>query len=247
MSADGRALLAAILANPDADGPRLMFADWLQEQTSDPHLVWLGEFIASQLAGVMHTGPVLTDTIVGHAALRVDGYGVYLHHTPHVFSGCLVHIGRNPDAARRNPVGFHVNRGFVSHVESSCWEFTKYEGMAGPLFARHPVSAVRLMDRYPLEVRLDGTGVSDFSWMNAGMTQFARLLNNLHDPWKLPEDLFNLIDGHDAARNDELGEGLGVDRVRIFHDADSATEALRRACLLYGKKAAADWLVFNSP
>jgi uncharacterized protein (TIGR02996 family) len=42
---DGRALLAAVLADPDDDGPRLVYADWLTAQ-GDPR----GEFITVQCA-----------------------------------------------------------------------------------------------------------------------------------------------------------------------------------------------------
>lgn len=55
LSAEEDAMLAAIEAAPDEDGPRLVYADWLQ-QRGDPR----GEFIALQLAGKRTTRANLT-------------------------------------------------------------------------------------------------------------------------------------------------------------------------------------------
>ncbi len=44
---DGEALLAAILANPDDDAPRLIFCDWLEEHGEDERARFIREGIAS--------------------------------------------------------------------------------------------------------------------------------------------------------------------------------------------------------
>jgi uncharacterized protein (TIGR02996 family) len=61
-------LLAGIYANPDDDGPRAVYADWLQEQ-KDPADVARGEFIASQLA------PARDKKMLAREKQLLDQYG----------------------------------------------------------------------------------------------------------------------------------------------------------------------------
>ncbi len=243
MCDDGPALLSAILAHPDEDTPRLMFADWLQSQDNSFNR-WLGLFIAQQLSGVPWTENIWPATIVGKATLKIGTYtyGLRLHHAPRQFDNVPIYLMGVPihSTNGRPDNVFDVNRGFVCGADLKCSNFVK---CAGALFARHPIDRIALTNRRPLGITY-GTSAPeyDWSWMSAADAQWE------FDYWKLPPALFDFIEGHNNSRNIGLGQGLDTSKIKIFSTEKEAGDALARAALLYGRVAAKAWLAAgNTP
>lgn len=145
---DREALLAAILANPDEDTPRLMFADWLDEHGDSPR----AEFIRVQceLARQFAAEADLPDAL---GASALGGFG-----RAHDARGRIALLTRESEllgdhgdewreglpkyadnAATRRDVGFR--RGFVGHVTVPIGRFTK---SPAALWENHPVESILL-------------------------------------------------------------------------------------------------------
>lgn len=105
---DRAAMLRTILEHPEDDAPRLVYADWLDEQGEHER----AEFIRDQIRGVSYwpvsrqAGPTPSD--------------------PPVYE-------------------FGFARGFVDEVRLPCSAFMTH---AAALFAAHPITAVRLVDKH---------------------------------------------------------------------------------------------------
>ena len=154
---DGEALVRSILAAPADDAPRLVYADWLDEQGRAGD----AEFIRVQceLARLGFDGAFHTDEHgrLGHAPAAVerlmerqmelwaDGHG-----RPDLPAG-MTDWPIYP--ANTRGVRIRVRRGFVERLSCQSAEFT---ALAPELFNRQPVTHVRLVDLQPLWQRHDG-------------------------------------------------------------------------------------------
>jgi uncharacterized protein (TIGR02996 family) len=117
---DGPALLRAILEDPADDAPRLVFADWLDEQ-GRPKIA----------ARIRHGLGIPTEVAYPFSK------GVALaNHAP----------GRIPPWARFFGGSAFVSRGFVSSVQV---DSVRRDPMLAYLFATQPVTEVRLTDKRP--------------------------------------------------------------------------------------------------
>lgn len=137
MGATGEALLAAVLANPDDDGPRLVYADWLLER-GDVR----GEFIVLQVqAARLSAGPERVDLEARAQALLEKHQGEWVR----PFMGdqrTLEAFGRKYTSA--SPTKWAFERGFVHSATVSAQSFP---AVAAGLFSREPVSRVHLTNR----------------------------------------------------------------------------------------------------
>lgn len=118
---DRDALLAAILANPDEDTPRLMFADWLKDNGEPDR----GELVRLQVeaAHAEPFGPTARE--LGAAAQRLlDRHaGAWTRHVAERVVGC------------------QFARGFVEHAAVNAATFA---GDAAALFAAEPVRSLQV-------------------------------------------------------------------------------------------------------
>lgn len=132
---DHPGFLADILANPDDDVPRLIYADWLEEHGWSER----AEFIRVQCE--------LDRNFVGYTyadrrALedREHACRPLWTRDPHTLRGTI-----GGDADERG-WGWHYARGFVEVVECPCQEWLAH----GPALVRaHPIRKVRLSDKRP--------------------------------------------------------------------------------------------------
>jgi uncharacterized protein (TIGR02996 family) len=209
---DGDALIRSVLATPADDAPRLVYADWLEEQGRDED----AEFIRVQveLARLGFDGAFHVDAL--GRLQRLPGHIERLQDRQlELWMG-----GRGrpdlPDELQtwamyvHNPHGqsLRVRRGFVERIASFADVF--FEVAAG-LFAHQPVVQVRLIDLHPLAVH-DG-----YLWDRAHP---ARSRTASHE---LPPELW-----------DALFEA-GVVR---YPTADEADAALSWACVQFGRARA---------
>lgn len=153
---DGEALLAAIIANPDDDTPRLVYADWLEENGQGER----AEFIRVQIAQAAIA--MEADPKQG-VAIGADGRLTYA--TPPAFE-------RHQELDRRAaellsahddwdwmPDGFAENggwdweRGFVGRVECTAAEWLAH---GDAIRAAHPVTRVKMTTEPDLQVLRTG-------------------------------------------------------------------------------------------
>lgn len=228
MTDDGRLLHRAILDNPGEDAPRYAFADWLQDRP-EPDYQWYGRFIAEQLVGA-HPECLRPDTLLGRAALEFASYGIRLGDP-----GVIYWRG---ESGSHRPI-FTPVRGFVCHAELTCADFMR---CAAPLFARHPVESVTLTDRFPIEDNPDSDGPH---FGNRRSFDFwVRLDGRLSQHSDVTPVLFE-----EMRQLEPRGAIYGASPEKCIESA-SFTEAqslLARACLVFGRRAAAEWLLTNAP
>lgn len=133
----GEALLAAVMANPDDDGPRLVYADWLLER-GDVR----GEFIVLQVqAARLAPGPERSD-LEARAQVLLDKHQ---REWVRPFMGdqrTMEAFGRKYTSA--SPTKWTFERGFVHTATVSAQSFPD---VAAGLFAREPVVRVHLTNR----------------------------------------------------------------------------------------------------
>jgi uncharacterized protein (TIGR02996 family) len=162
------AFLKAVFALPDDDGPRLVYADWLDEQ-GDPK----GEFIRTQveLARLPGDDPRRPELAARAQALLAA-------HRPD-WDRPLVRLLDDsplqpPADARQRPVrGWDYRRGFVEVIDVQAWAFASH---ANVLFMLMPLSRVRMHNAHELigrlvtspalarlrELDLSDNGITDF-------------------------------------------------------------------------------------
>ena len=117
--ADYQALLRGVLADPAADLPRLVLADWLEENGDGDRAAFVREHVEYRYR---HDGEIGLAVVSG----RAGGFVVVAPATP--------------------GVAWTVARGFVSAVTLTLAAFIAH---APELFAAQPITAVTLTDRVP--------------------------------------------------------------------------------------------------
>jgi uncharacterized protein (TIGR02996 family) len=120
-------LLAAVLANPEDDAPRLVFADWLTER-GDPR----GTFISLQCE--LARGTSRAEEVEAEAAALLES------HELHWLEGLS-----------SEEVRVRFNRGFVDHVEL---RGAQSLAEAAPFFEREPVTSVTFAQRRVIDAEL---------------------------------------------------------------------------------------------
>lgn len=146
IDADERRLLDAVVAEPDQDAPRLVYADWLITRT-DPQLAARGELIVVQCALEQ-----LQDTDE-HNRLKARDFELVERHG----NTWCAHVGLG--AVRYNWYDSEweadFQRGFIETVSLPASE---YPGVAGPLFTNEPVRRLVLLGAHAeVMARLPGS------------------------------------------------------------------------------------------
>jgi len=193
---DGPALLAAILAQPEDDTPRLVYADWLDEQGEAER----GEFIRVQvaIAAMDEAGEGEIDPNDGHTCCddpcpvcaSVERYTGLRRRKQELFENGRTYKWGFPKAIHCTPfadtfakglgpetaIGLS-RRGFVSEVRCTLAAWVAH----GPAIVRaHPVERVVLSDR---ESTIRGTDRTHMWVRESGMDNAPRD--------ELPNDLFD--------------------------------------------------------
>lgn len=129
-------LVAAVLASPDDDAPRLVYADWLQER-GDPR----GELIAIQVElAVMRRDPSGDWARPAHAQARIARENALLREHLATWARPYHPIGEAPGSG---PPALQFDRGFVHAVRSRAEAFID---RAFVLFEREPVVRATIRD-----------------------------------------------------------------------------------------------------
>jgi uncharacterized protein (TIGR02996 family) len=155
---DHKGFLADVLAHPDLDWPRLVYADWLEEHGEGAR----AEFIRVQceLAGrdCHHARDVPPQPWCRPCALRHRERELLEQSQFSWLPRCLMDV----ESLYADAVCSY-RRGFVSEITLDCHDFMEH---AAALFAAAPITEVRLSDREPGDYTgdVDGTYARPFSW-----------------------------------------------------------------------------------
>lgn len=227
MPTDRDALLAAILAHPDEDTPRLAFADLLDEEGETERAAFIREQIAggSNINGRWIKAPRPFSAKwfpdLPQWALQVDPEG----------KGWLPtrNLGDHQGVARAL-----VTRGFVGAV--AC-RFAAYRGNAIAWFRSHPIQRVVITDKWPGTIDPDDFAPNDFAphlrppgtcvW-TADDTPGHTLAMHSVLPRTWIDDMTRLSVG-------KTGRGFPA---RWFDTVDDAQAALSEHCVALGRQAA---------
>lgn len=194
MPTDGDLLLKAILENPAEDTPRLVYADWLEEQGQGERAAFIREAVQYphcefvrltggdpfQLLGIPEpgrgvvVGPPSDDPLVNDANRRTWMWGETEDF------GCVVH-----DMVRE--LDYRVDRGFVCGVRCKSEAWLKW---ADALTAAHPVERVTLTtpvrgEHLPLSFYRDP--FPHWQAVDAVLDEYNRLVDNRGLPLFVPD------------------------------------------------------------
>jgi uncharacterized protein (TIGR02996 family) len=209
---DGEALIRSILTAPADDAPRLVYADWLDEQGRAEDAEFLR--VQVELARLGYDGAFHVDAL-GHLRQvpddveRLQERQLELWNAGHGKPDLADDLTTWPMYIH-NPrgVSLRIRRGFVERI--ACFAGVFPEVAAG-LFARQPVVQVRLLDLEPLRVE------EGFVW------DFARATSYRPFSHEIPPVLCDA----------QFEAGMVP-----YRTADEATAALSWACVRYGRTAA---------
>ena len=227
---DYRGLLAGVLADPAADLPRLVLADYLEENGDGDRAA----FIRVQCEIAQLPPHINVRRPCPHEfALRVRERGLvcrFLGITqslPDSFT-----VSNDPTQAVGEIPHATTTRGFVSEVRLTLAAFLEH---APALFAAHPITTVTLSDAEPVS---DSEYSGGFVWA----TDEAPLSPNVnHDPgWWLPPALFAGLEGFDrkASPWERMAARGSTRQYAIYGDPGDANAALSSACVAYGRELA---------
>jgi len=206
---DGDALIRSILEAPDDDAPRLVYADWLDErgrggdaefirvQVELARLGYDGVFHTDERGRLRHAPPPVADLTSRQLELWVDNHG--RPDLPAAVADWPIFPANTPGTRLR------VRRGFVERLMCPCDEFLE---LAPELFARQPITHVRLIDRQSID---QGGG---FTWYCTGV--WKTLVDDM------PAELWPYL-----ARDDQP--------MVTYATSDDADAALGRACVRYAR------------
>ena len=215
MTADGTALLRAVLASPDDDAPRLVYADWLDDHDRP---AW-AEFIRAQVAAARDLCP---NTWVPpreacaspdcRSCRTLRDRAAELRSSPDfwesVWGGWQAPVG-----------GAWYARGFIESVSVTADRFVV---TAGRLFSLHPIQRVRLTDR---SAALTTVGAA---WYCGGQMgpEWAKMS-------VVPKAVYDLM------RPPPWAPRLAPDWIaQAYPTHADANRALSDACVAYGRWAA---------
>jgi uncharacterized protein (TIGR02996 family) len=230
---DESALLAAILAAPEDDAPRLVFADWLDEHGN---ATW-ADLIRVQIGVARDPSAALRQRLKD----LWSGRGGWAPPDSFRIGGAPAvkrsHLGRVEwiDAETREPfLAATVERGFVSAVECSLAAFLEH---AEDVVTRLPVTAVELTDADPFSepdflgdpdddesVRRPSSprGRSPLQWIEWEGDRLAD-----RQPWDVPDSVYDYLsdEGRDAG----------------YESVEEAMADLGQACIEWARSEAEYW------
>jgi uncharacterized protein (TIGR02996 family) len=209
---DGEALIRSVLATPADDAPRLVYADWLDEQgrAEDAEFIRVqielarrgygGAFHLDELGRTRHAPPDIVRLTLRQMELWFAGHGK--PDLPAEMANWPMTVHATPGH------NLLIRRGLVERITLFTDVFLE---MAGELFARQPVMHVRLVDKQSRETD------SGVCWV------FSMVHQDALDEVPLP--LWDYFWGE-------------RDTKQVFATADEAEAALSWACVRYGRAQA---------
>ncbi|MBX3159414.1 MAG: TIGR02996 domain-containing protein [Deltaproteobacteria bacterium] len=133
IGADERRMLDAVLADPDDDAPRLVYADWLMARP-EPELAARGELIVVQCALETMQDPAEHNRLKARDFELVERFGNRW--------AAQTGIGVVRNNFYRSPCGVELRRGFIEAATALTDDFA---GFASRLFTREPVRELTLI------------------------------------------------------------------------------------------------------
>lgn len=236
------AFVRAVLEDPDDDAPRLVYADWLVEHGEEER----AEVILTQIKYASTKclpecfSPRKIGCVCGRDLLRLRAEDL-LGSLPHggewlkSFAEIIWGTVRPPPYNTRHfgstwiesPGGDLIKMrwscGFISEIHLSTAAFLEH---AEALFAAHPVTAVRLSDREPLENQFRH---GRWAWMNEDVPIGGYQGTVARLPHGVPNALWPFLRGE---------HGVSYGRCHWYDASEEALAALSRACVSYGRKLA---------
>lgn len=158
--------LVDILASPEDDTPRLIYADWLQDH---------GE---PERAAMLRMGR--------HTEIHADAFGRLLAGVMNFKQSMVIRemIAKLTASMTGLPSRIVVSRGFIAEVHAP---LAVLEQHLPALVREHPIERVRAVDKEPHQLT-----TTIFSWWNKDYD--GRNSHRTESRW-LPGEVFNLLDG----------------------------------------------------
>jgi uncharacterized protein (TIGR02996 family) len=218
VEAERTGLLRSILERPDDDTPRLIFADWCEDNGEADR----AEFIRAQMAAVGGKMP--------------SRWPWSVWWVPGPFT---TRVASRTTATDDSVILFYVpsddwvlwHRGFVEAISLPLAAFMEH---ARDLFAAYPIISVTLTDREPIDVeRAQGDDWQIvFGWYRWHEDQIGGPEYQRND---IPPELWDLMDEHLSLELPPPGTPAGTGLFKDYYSREEACTALFRAAVAYGR------------
>jgi uncharacterized protein (TIGR02996 family) len=248
------ALWRGVLAKPDDDAPRLVYADWLDELGEaehaafireqielvrtppasqnrravvlDRHKRWISKLVAGRM-DLLDPGGVVS-RVFRKRKCQVetvdDGLGLVLRVTRKI-NGCE-YVNQSTVAV----TSFNVRCGFVSGVRTTLGSFLLH---VWELFTLAPMTAVRMPTRRPSRSPVNPNGHGEMFWCWQRVTP-PNTYMLFHEITAALFDVMRDLRLHDVKYDDE---NYGYDTLGWWHE-EQAVAALEKALVVYGRQVA---------
>lgn len=236
------ALLEAIIREPDDDTPRLVYADWLDENSAEDRVCTTcrgdGNGYGGGKYAVLTKGACPTCRGVGRVSdgrrkraefIRSTGPGSSCHDN----DGLLVRYFAGTVVNALGDLAQHVEYdsiryGFVDWIRIP---LDKFMYAAGRIFSRHPIRSVFLNDRQPNGQRVG-------YWMCVALGEYpvepafydTDVYTGGMRAYDVPPELFKYLAGNRVR--------LSYATIAGYQDVAAANKDMNSACLAYGREQA---------
>lgn len=143
--------LAAIRAAPEDDSPRLVFADWLDERGESARAELIRTQCELATLGIQH--PRLYELGGGEARIAESGEAWLFAPWPKTDDYSWSGLGGDGIVVAFGGVELTWDRGFVDEVRCTADDWLR---RGDTVLARHPVTAVTLTSRFPVQTSVGG-------------------------------------------------------------------------------------------
>lgn len=221
-----QALFDAIRDEPDADAPRLIYADFLEEHSSERGDLLRAEFIRVQIereqVRVKMSDPETSLWAGGQSrylherAWKILNQGWELWHRPfHPTQGACRAPSRSHLEVEIGGVAWRWERGFLAHVAPRLHTWLEC-GRA--LVAGEMIHSLQVTDKEPWHI-----GPVSWGWMRSSALGNTAAV--------LPDEIFYLTRGYSGISTPDLRGGR--EDIRWWGTREDAIDALHAACLAF--------------
>lgn len=201
-------LLRGLLLNPEDDTPRLVYADWLQENGRRAEAGYIRSFLQGLPWMPSHSPPGCLSLPDGWVWAEMSQF-------------------RAGVVSRVNTLWYH--RGFGAAIECRCDAFMRD---ADAIFRQHPITSVTLTDREPISAS-NSVGEQTYDWWDDRPEHSGNAMTTASGG-VLPADLFDCLVGGliiDPYEPDNFN-------IRSYASLPEAIAAADAACIVYGRRLA---------
>jgi uncharacterized protein (TIGR02996 family) len=222
-TSEDQAFMRAIIASPEDDAPRLVYADWLDDHREEDKATWIQGSIESKRTGALCTASYLDYKRNLKQSLGVLGVSTIGGWTPHIFYTDIDNI--EPLLNLGDPSIICFERGFVNRVICTFDEWIYY---LGTKICNNPITSITIKGKIPFRAVDTTTELNRWVFWRNGPGSVGS---------EVPDEIFNHV--YPYSETSEVQHGpLSIALCCGFRTVAAAYKALTQGCLDWARSEA---------